>query len=594
MRLIGFLLLVSLPLTAQFSALSTDDSGSQAWFSTPLQLRGSSQGGYANIFTSDSEGNLTLVATNPPYDLIATDASGDGSVLAYTGIPGCHVLGAGCQYIDALHGTVSAPAGQLIENGIFHVSRNGRYALHDSYYYQGPTEQIETIDLASMQRNPISVGDFYALAGGGRLVSSTGAVLAYAESILWLFQLDGSATFITDQIAAPFEAPFYGRAALDDAADRVVYQLTDTPTGRPCQIDLVTPSANTTPSVLVSSNQPCTLESLSPDGATVLFIGQSNFDGSNPSGLAQAWIVDTSSAAIHAVTSDVAGISEATLSGDASVVWAVTFGGRLLRINRSAGATQQIISQTVEVDQPWDSEYPTGEPLVGAPGMLVHVTGQGLAPQFTASTIPLSTSLGGTQLLLDGQTVPLFSVSPTDIVFQVPWEVQAGTNHTITLPETQSPFEGSNSRNLQVVTTDPSFWPSPDGSASVLHQDFHGPVSLFDPAQPDEILHVYATGLGPVTPPVPDGQPAASVPLSTLQFPAQLTWGTGSTSTEANALFAGLAPGLVGVEQIDVQAPQSLPAIGLSQITLSFSIGPGAVVWFRQTPDTSKIKTVGK
>jgi uncharacterized protein (TIGR03437 family) len=310
----------------------------------------------------------------------------------------------------------------------------------------------------------------------------------------------------------------------------------------------------------------------------VLFISSANFDGSNAAGLPECWVVDTTSKAIRSTGHDVAGTAEATLSGDGNVVWAVTMAGRLVRIDRSTGATQEILPPTTTVDQ--DVLL---YPLMAAPGALVHLTGRGLAAQSAASTLPLATTVGGVQLLADGRPLPLLSVAPADIVFQVPWDMQ-GTP-TLTLAPTQSPFEDILSRSLRIQPSVPGFWQTAGGSPVIAHQDFHGIVTQSDPAHPDEILHFYLTGLGSVTPSVGTGEPAPLSPLSVMSSTVYVFWAGDlpiNFPMRANVLFAGLAPGEVGLEQIDVQVPHEAPAqLGVSvqgssggNTTATFPVAP--------------------
>ncbi len=406
-------------------------------------------------------------------------------------------------------------------------------------------------------------------------MAANGSALAYAEGNLWLFQPDGTPLLVTDEISP--DQPFSARAALNDAGDRVVYQQTFTN----CRLLLTTPSAGLggSETVMVSADAVCTLEAMSSDGSTVLFISPGNFDGSNGSGpfrARQAWTVDTSSGAIKAVTHDPASVSAATLSNDGNIVWVATFGGRILPIERSTGATQEIIPQTIALDQPWywDQMNPRMDfvPLRGAPGALLRVTGSGLALGPATSTIPLGTALAGLQVLLDCQPAPLLSVSPKEIVVQIPWEATTGP-HTLSLPDTASPFAGLRSRSLGLSEIFAQFWPNSDGSRSVIHQDFSGPVTAQNPARPGEILHLYVTGLGAVIPSVADGQPGPLDPLSTVESPVSIAWYAENYTPEmTGVLFAGLAPGLVGIEQVDVQVPNALraPAGNLVQMTVSF------------------------
>jgi uncharacterized protein (TIGR03437 family) len=562
MRLLFLILFGAIsPLAAQFSNLATDDHGTRVWFSSALQQRGANQNQLSKIFSADLQGNIQLLAqstTGNDSNSIFTspEVSADGAVLSYEALYDCPVDMV-CRAGVAEEGIVSGKSGPLTLPGIFHLSRNGRYIAWEGYDYFGPTNQIELIDLTTAQHYPILVSDYQLTTGGGGQVTSNGAILALDEGFLWLFRKDGSAQALA---SVNFEIPSSGqgfgfsrRAAIDDLEDKIIYQETL----NFCALDLTSPSNNLLSSTLLFSPRPCTLESFSADGTTVLFVSSDNFGEGNPSGLAQAWTLDTNSKSVQPVTHDAAGIAEATLSGDGRIVWAVTFAGRMIRVDRTTGAMEEVIPQTTIIDQD-----PLNFPLIVAPGALVHLTGRGLAPRFTASTVPLLTSLNGVQLFADGRPLPLVSVSPSDIVFQVPWEMQ-GTS-TLTLATTLSPFEEQLSRGLQVRPSAPSFLSTSDGSPIIAHQDFHGLVSQNDPARPDEILHFYMTGLGAVTPPVATGEPSPSKPLSKIRDKLFAFWQGGSPifnfPSSPKLLFAGLAPGLVGIEQVDVQVPHETPA----------------------------------
>jgi uncharacterized protein (TIGR03437 family) len=432
----------------------------------------------------------------------------------------------------------------------------------EGYSYFGPTEQFEIIDLTTQHKRDVLVQNFQDISGGGRQVTAAGAVLAYGDN-LWLFQPDGNAQMVPSNftISPSFLLGTFARAAVDDSGTNIVYQATVPE----CTIVLTSASDSAQGTTLVQADQPCVMQTLSADGTKVLFVSSANFDGSNGAGLPECWVVDTTSKAARSAGHDVAGIAEAVLSGNGNVVWAVTLAGRMVRVDRNTGATQEIISRTTTVDQ--DS---FSFPLMAAPGALVHLTGRGLAAQSAASTLPLATTVGGVQLAADGQPLPLLSVTPADIVFQVPWDMQ-GT-HTLTLAgtlsRTPSPFEETLSRSLQIQPAAPSFWYTTDGFPVIAHQDFHGLVSKSDPAHPDEILHFYLTGLGAVTPAVGTGEPAPLKPLSVMSGPLYLFWEGDlpiNFPTAVKVFFAGLAPGLVGLEQIDVQVPHESPTqLGVS------------------------------
>ena len=74
-----------------------------------------------------------------------------------------------------------------------------------------------------------------------------------------------------------------------------------------------------------------------------------------------------------------------------------------------------------------------------------------------------------------------------------------------------------------------------------------------------DTLVIYLTGLGQVSPAVGNGLPAPGNPLATALTAPDVTLG----NVGLPVLFAGLAPGEVGVYQINVQVPGNAPQ-GLS------------------------------
>ncbi len=110
------------------------------------------------------------------------------------------------------------------------------------------------------------------------------------------------------------------------------------------------------------------------------------------------------------------------------------------------------------------------------------------------------------------------------------------------------------------------------------HQDFRGLVTNDDPARPGEIVHIYLTGLGPVTPAQPDGVPAPLDPLATTDAPVSVKVVSGIAQYDQNqwqiatVLFAGLVPGTVGLYQVDMAVPDTWPDSPL----LRFDV-PGSV-----------------
>src|SRR5207244_13463031 len=98
-----------------------------------------------------------------------------------------------------------------------------------------------------------------------------------------------------------------------------------------------------------------------------------------------------------------------------------------------------------------------------------------------------------------------------------------------------------------------------------LHQDWRSLVSDQNPAVPGEVIHVYLTGMGPVSGAMQTGVPAPlSGPPQSVRnsYTCSLVFATippGTDVANAPSLFAGLAPGFAGLYQLDVRIPQ-IPA----------------------------------
>ena len=191
---------------------------------------------------------------------------------------------------------------------------------------------------------------------------------------------------------------------------------------------------------------------------------------------------------------------------------------------------------------------------VVSPGSIASLFGTNLAKTTaTAPSTPLPTILGGAQVLVNSVPAPLFYVSPTQINFQMPL-VSADTNAEIVVVS-----DGVRGLPASVRTTSaaPGIFTaagSGTGQAAALLEDF-SLNSAQNPIAAGRVLQIFATGLGATNPVIAVGQPASASPLSvTVSAPVVLIGGN-----PAEVLFSGLAPGLVGANQINVRVPAGTP-----------------------------------
>jgi uncharacterized protein (TIGR03437 family) len=176
-------------------------------------------------------------------------------------------------------------------------------------------------------------------------------------------------------------------------------------------------------------------------------------------------------------------------------------------------------------------------------------------PEFSATTpLPTASCGGRTQAVFTGSNgrifpAPLFYCGQSQSNVQVPNELRGPTARVkVRLNETDS-----NELAVQVTDVDPSiFLVDPAAKTGAVIFLDGGPVNSSRPARAGDIVSVFATGLGAVSPPLPPtGSPA---PFNTLyNTTAQVAATIGGIN--APVLFAGLAPGFVGLYQINLQVP---------------------------------------
>jgi uncharacterized protein (TIGR03437 family) len=197
-----------------------------------------------------------------------------------------------------------------------------------------------------------------------------------------------------------------------------------------------------------------------------------------------------------------------------------------------------------------------------APGSIVSVFGSNLAPRAdNAPNVPLPTVLEGTSLRVNGVPSPIYYVSPTQVNAQIPYEISPGAA-TVTLSA------GANLLPpvpLTIQASAPGLFLSDQNRAVVQNQD--GAVNGPDhSAAPGSIVTAYVTGQGPLNLPIPSGNAAPSDPLIGAVTGISATIG----GQNVEVTFAGMAPGLVGVFQVNLR----IPALVAGDYPLAIEVGP--------------------
>ena len=195
---------------------------------------------------------------------------------------------------------------------------------------------------------------------------------------------------------------------------------------------------------------------------------------------------------------------------------------------------------------------PAGAPV--SPGEFISIFGGGFSTATTvASSTPFPLILGNVQVLVNNTPIPLYFVSPGQISCLVPFGL-TGTNATFVV---SSGGNRTNAVDVPLAKASPGIFtvpPAGTGPGAILKVDF-SLVSATNPARRGDVVQIFLTGLGTTTPAVADGALAPASPLSTVPGPITVYIG----GRVADVLFKGLAPGLVGLYQLNVKVPTNAP-----------------------------------
>lgn len=263
--------------------------------------------------------------------------------------------------------------------------------------------------------------------------------------------------------------------------------------------------------------------------------------------------------------SDVAGAGRATIS-----VFSPGAGGGLSNaLNFNVGGPPTIAAGGVI-----GGANVTGSSAL-SPGSTAVIYGTNLASRtVTAGTPPLSNTLGGVTVDLDGFPVPLLYVSPSSVIFQVPWGFQGTTSaHIVVFNGTQKSaeyFAPLAPYSPAIFTTNQSG--SGQGAITLAGNQnvlmaLTGSFPDARPANKGEVVAIFATGLGPVSDTngsLPaSGSPQSGISSRLSRIPTVTVGGAAAV-----VRFAGLAAGKIGVYEVDVEVPRTANSGGAVSVQL--------------------------
>ena len=212
-----------------------------------------------------------------------------------------------------------------------------------------------------------------------------------------------------------------------------------------------------------------------------------------------------------------------------------------------------------------------------APGAFIAIYGANFGATNVESGTPFPETLGNTQVLLGGQPLPLYFTSTGQIDAIVPYNIAPNSVQQVIV---QTGTAYSQPQTVQVGAAQPGVFTqnqSGTGPGDILGQKSGGVPSLntaANPASVGDYLWIYCTGLGTVTPSVPAGSAASTTTLSYTDNTVTATVG----GINAQVLFSGLAPGWVGLYQVNVIVPAGVAPGSNVPVVLTAAVAASAAV----------------
>jgi len=203
-----------------------------------------------------------------------------------------------------------------------------------------------------------------------------------------------------------------------------------------------------------------------------------------------------------------------------------------------------------------------------APGSIAAVYGDFVVgvPQ-AAAGLPLPTSLAGVSLKTGNSVAfPLFYASNGQINVQIPWEL-AGQTQTSVTPTTSG--QSGAPQTVALAAFSPGIFSvngQGSGQGAIVDALTGRLVNSSNPAiAGSTYLTIYCTGLGPVSNQPASGSPSPGTSLALTRTTPTVTIG----GVSAQVSFSGLAPGYVGLYQLNVLVPASVTPGNAVPVVLS-------------------------
>ena len=467
---------------------------------------------FGTIFSMDSLGNLTPVHT-------FVGGSSDSGIGVLTAPP--------IQASDGnLYGTAAAPNG-----AVFKVDHSGNVTVLHLFANANTPSFMAGLFQAEN-------GTFYGTIQGGGSLACSGPS---GQGCGTIFGMDssGNVNLINTFAGQPTDGS-YPHAGLIQAANGALYGTAQY--GGIANAGIIFQLSFTSQSPVITSLSPASVSAGGP--SFLLTVNGSNFalDATilwNGTALATTFVNTSQLQAL---------VASSLIGSQGSAAVTVSLNGSVS--NPIAFAITATATPLLSISAVTNSASNAAGPM--AAGSIATAKGTFLLGGSSTSSGPSwPSSLAGLSMSAGGLPTPLYFVSGNQINFQIPWELagKSQASLSVNVGTQTSPIQ-----TITIATYAPGIFSmnsQGNGQGAILDQSYQL-VNGSNPATAGTtVIQIYCTGLGSVTNQPASGAPAPSNPLARTIATPTVTIG----GITAPVLYSGLAPGAVGLYQIDAQVP---------------------------------------
>jgi uncharacterized protein (TIGR03437 family) len=500
------------------------------------------------------DGSLNLTATSSATFLVPT-------------VGAAHTCGSGSGTCNTLSIALQTSA---LAKGIY----TGRVTLSDSNAVDAPQTVTVTVQVGGAVPDKLE----YFLAPGGSastdFVTATPVTTTLSNSPWLAIAVDGVGTFtfnvpykVTASASPSMATGDYNGSivvagssfAPDNKTVSVVLHVTTQPV-------LQIGSSTVTFNIAAGAVKQTTFVSVANSGQGSLNI--TNVAATTASGGSWLTVATANSNSLVSITADPTGLAAGTYQGTVTVTSNAANGNGTIAVQLIVEATSAPIVFAGGVVN--NGTFGGGEPL--AQGDIVAVFGDQFSSVASgnAPSLPLQTTLNGTQVLVNGIAAPVYFTSAGQVNFQIPFDATVGAG-TVQVVRNGQP---GNKAFVTIAARAPRFLVLP-GNFAIMTNGAGALTGLpANPVKGGDIVVIYTIGLGQTSPPVASGVASPGSPLAQAP-PTKACYGFSTPFGSApctDVQFAGLTPGFVGLYQVNTQIP-----VGLASGNVAFSLVVGGV-----------------